>query len=365
MKDKTKNSDYFLIIVIAILVLFGLAMVSSASVVMSAQKIGDPYYYFKHQFFIGIIGGGIIAFFVSKIDYHKWEKLALPFLILSLAALIGVFVPGIGKSYGGASRWIKIGSQTFQPSELIKLIFIIYLAAWMSGDGEKVKRFKEGFIPFAALIGIISILIIKQPDVGTLGIIAIVSLAMFFAAGAKLSYIFSLAAAGCVSLWVLIKIAPYRMNRFLVFLNPNLDPKGIGYQIGQALIAIGSGGIFGMGLGYSRQKYNYLPEPIGDSIFAIIAEELGLVGASAIIILFGLFAWRGFKIAKKAPDKFGHLLAIGITSWIVLQALINIAAISGMMPLTGIPIPFISYGSSSLVMILAGMGVLVNISRQL
>lgn len=362
MKREQKNPDYFLIAAVVVLALIGLTMVSSASVAMAAQKMGDHYYYFKHQFFIGILGGGFLAFLTYKTDYHKWKRFAFPFLLLSLLSLAAVFVPGVGKNYGGASRWIKIGSQTFQPSELIKLIFIIYLAAWMSKDGEKVKKFKEGFLPFAALIGIISILIIKQPDVGTLGVIIFISVAMFFVAGAKLSYICSLFFAGCLSLWGLIKIAPYRMNRLLVFLNPGLDPKGIGYQIGQALLAIGSGGIFGLGLGYSRQKFNYLPEPIGDSVFAIIAEELGIIGTSCIIILFIFIAWRGFKIAKKTPDRFGRLLAAGITAWIIFQALMNIAAITSLMPLTGIPLPFISYGSSSLVMLMIGIGIMANIS---
>jgi len=363
MKGKIKKPDYFLVIIVVILILFGLTMVSSASVVMATQKIGDTYYYFKHQFFIGALGGGIAAFLVSKVDYHKWKNFAFPFLVISIVALIAVFIPGISKNYGGASRWIKIGPYTFQPTEFVKLAFIFYLAAWMSGDDNKMKSVKEGFVPFFILIAIVSILIIKQPDVGTLGVITFVSLAMFFAAGAKLSYVFSLIVAGCAALWGLIKIAPYRMNRFLVFLNPNLDPKGIGYQISQALLAIGSGGIFGLGLGYSRQKFNYLPEPIGDSIFAIISEELGLIGAASVIILFLLLAWRGFRIAKNAPDKFGHLLAVGITVWIIFQALMNIAAITSLIPLTGIPLPFISYGSSSLVMTMIGVGVLVNISK--
>lgn len=363
MQKKSAKIDYSLIIITTLLVIFGLVMLSSASVVMSTGKLGDSYYYLKHQFFIGIIGGGAAAFLISKIDYNRLRKAAFPLLIISLALLAVVFIPGAGKFFGGAKRWISIGSFTFQPSELAKLIFVVYLSAWMSADDEKVKNLKKGFIPFFALMTVLSALLIKQPDVGTLGLIVIVSLIIFFAAGAKLSYLFSFLAAGAAALWVLIKTAPYRMNRFLVFMNPKLDPKGIGYQINQALLAIGSGGIFGLGLGYSRQKYSYLPEPIGDSIFAIIAEELGLIGAAAIIILFVLFAWRGFKIAKNAPDKFGKLLAIGITSWIIVQAIINIAAITSLMPLTGITLPFISYGSSSLVMALMGVGVLINISK--
>jgi len=299
---------------------------------------------------------------MSKIDYRKLKKFAPLFLFLSFLMLILVFIPGIGMSFGGAQRWIKIGL-SFQPSEFVKLGVIIYLAAWLSKDKESVQSFTKSFIPFVAVVCAVSILLLKQPDTGTMGIIAIIAITMFFTAGGRFSQILLFVTGLAGALWGLIKLAPYRMNRFLVFLNPSMDPKGIGYHINQALIAIGSGGIFGMGFGHSRQKFNYLPEPIGDSIFAIIAEELGLIGGAIVLTLFGIFAWRGFKIAKHAPDKFGMLLAVGITSWIIFQAVINIAAITSLMPLTGITLPFISYGSSSLVMSLGGVGILINISK--
>ncbi|MFH1565566.1 MAG: putative lipid II flippase FtsW [bacterium] len=359
-----KHYDLPLIIVTAILVLIGLVMVSSSSVVLATQQFGSPYYYFKHQFFIGFIGGGIFCYIMSKIDYGKLKKFAPVFLFLSFLMLILVFIPGIGMSFGGAQRWIKLGL-SFQPSEFVKLGVIIYLAAWLSKDKESVQSFTKSFLPFVAVICAVSILLLKQPDTGTMGIIAVIAITMFFTAGGRFSHIFIFITGLAGVLWGLIKIAPYRMNRFLVFLNPSIDPKGIGYHINQALIAIGSGGIFGMGFGHSRQKFNYLPEPIGDSIFAIIAEELGLIGGAIILVLFGIFAWRGFRIAKHAPDKFGMLLAVGITSWIIFQAIINIAAITSLMPLTGITLPFISYGSSSLVMSLGGVGILINISKQI
>jgi len=359
-----RTYDLPLIITTAILVLIGLVMVSSSSVVLATQQFGSPYYYFRHQFFIGFIGGGAFCFLMSKIDYRKLKKIAPIFLFLSFVLIILVFVPGIGMKFGGAQRWIKLGL-SFQPSEFVKLGLIIYLASWLSREKESVKSFTKSFIPFVVIIGALSLLLLKQPDTGTTGMLVIIAITMFFAAGGRFSHILLFITGSAGLLWTLIKLTPYRMNRFLVFLNPGIDPKGIGYHINQALIAIGSGGIFGMGFGHSRQKFNYLPEPIGDSIFAIIAEELGLIGGAIVILLFGVFAWRGFRIAKHAPDRFGMLLAAGITAWIMFQAIINIAAITSLMPLTGITLPFISYGSSSLVMTLGGVGILINISKQI
>ncbi|MEK7494770.1 MAG: putative peptidoglycan glycosyltransferase FtsW, partial [Patescibacteria group bacterium] len=273
--------------------------------------------------------------------------------------------PGFGTSVYGATRWVALGPISFQPSEVMKLAIILYLAAWLSEKGyEKTADLIEGLVPFLVLMCIVGFLIIKQPDTGTLGLIFLISLSIFFASGAKLSHIFSLFGAGLVFLAILIKMAPYRMQRFLVFINPEHDPQGSGYQITQALLAIGSGGLFGIGLGQSRQKFNYLPEPVTDSIFAVLGEEFGLIGGLVVICLFLFMAWRGLRIAKGAPDGFGRLLAVGIVSWIVGQAFINIAAISGIVPLTGIPLPFISYGGTSLAVLLAAMGILLNISKQ-
>jgi cell division protein FtsW len=214
-----------------------------------------------------------------------------------------------------------------------------------------------------AIVGIVSFLLIKQPDMGTLGVMILISLSIFFLSGAKLSHLASLGIAGALALFVLIKTESYRMDRLTVFLHPELDPRGIGYQINQALLAIGSGGIFGLGLGHSLQKFNYLPEPVGDSIFAIIGEELGMVGAMFLVILFVFFAIRGLRIAKNAPDRFSKLVACGIVSWIIFQAFINIAAICGLIPLTGIPLPFISYGGTSIIFLMVGVGILLNISK--
>jgi cell division protein FtsW len=362
IQEKAK-ADPIILVVMFILLIFGLVMISSAGVVVSKIRFGDEYYFFKHQLFFGIIPGLILLYIVQKVRYSFWKKISFPLFIISIILLILVFVPGVGIRLQGASRWINLGPISFQPTELMKLSIIIYFASWIESRGPKLKDFKEGLVPFAVILGIVALLIISQPDVGTLGAIVVISLVMFFVAGVPLRYIASLIAAGIILLLLLIKIEPYRMNRLLSFINPELDPQGIGYQINQALIAIGSGGIFGLGLGESRQKFNYLPEPIGDSIYAIIGEELGMIGAGILLLLFILFAMRGFKIAKNAPDMFASMVAVGISSWIIFQALINIMAIIGMIPLTGITLPLVSYGSTSLVFVLVGIGILLNISK--
>ncbi len=362
---KNQQEDKILLFTVFALIIFGLIMIASAGVVYSQTRFGDQYYFFKRQLFFGILPGLVVLYIFQKIHYQYWKKVGTLLFFISLVFLILVFIPGIGTKVYGASRWIQLGPLSFQPSEMTKLSIILYLAAWLESKGWKRTRdFFEGFLPFLAVLGIVGFLIIKQPDTGTLGIIIITAMAIYFIAGAKISHILSLAMAGFLGLWVLIKTAPYRFDRFLVFLNPGTDVQGIGYQINQALLALGSGGIFGLGLGHSRQKFNYLPEPVGDSIFAIIGEELGIIGAVVLIALFVTLALRGFKIAKCAPDNFGKLAAGGIVFWVVIQAFINVSAISGIIPLTGVPLPFISYGGTSLIFLMAGMGILLNISKQ-
>jgi len=362
-KIKTNSADRGLLIIIFLLLGFGLVVLSSASMEVSRTHFNKPYYYFFHQLIYGV-GIGLIFFFIAqKIHYRFWKKTSVLILALSMIALILVFVPGLGFGYGGAKRWIDLGLFSFQPSELVKLGFIIYLAAWLETRKTEIKTFSQSTLPFLIIMGLISILVIAQPDIGTLGVIAMAGIMVFFIAGAKFSHILLIALSSLTALFALIKIAPYRMNRLLVYLNPEIDPLGIGYQIKQALIAIGSGGLFGLGLVHSRQKYNYLPSPASDSIFAITAEELGFIGASVLVALFLLLALKGFKIAKNSPDRFAQLTVVGITSWLVLQAFVNIGAITGLIPLTGITLPFISYGASSMILSLFGVGILVNISK--
>ncbi|MDH4330478.1 MAG: putative lipid II flippase FtsW [Candidatus Moranbacteria bacterium] len=362
---KNKQVDKSLMFAILGLASFGVIMVGSASVLYSQTHFGDSYYLLKKQLFAGFLPGIVAMYFLSKIDYHFWKKVAVPFFFVTLVFLVLVFVPGIGSEVYGASRWINLGPMSFQPSEMAKLAIIMYLAAWLESKGRKrIEDFYEGMIPFLGILGVMGFLILKQPDTGTLGAIIIISMCVYFASGAKISHIVSILVAGFIALGALIKVAPYRMNRFKVFLNPEIDPQGIGYQINQALLAIGSGGFFGLGFGHSRQKLNYLPEPMGDSIFAVISEEFGFVGAVMLVGVFVFIASRGYRIAKNSSDEFGKLMAIGITSWIIFQAFINIAAITAMIPMTGIPLPFISYGGTSLVFLMSATGILLNISKQ-
>lgn len=360
-----KTIDKTLLSVVLILLTFGLIMISSAGVIYSETRYGDAYFLFKRQFLYGVMPGFLALWLFQRTDYRFWRKMAVPFFFLSIIFLILVFVPGIGTRVYGASRWLQLGPFSFQPSEMAKLAVIVYLAAWLESRGaHRIKDVFEGLLPFMGIIGLIVFLIMKQPDTGTLGVIVLASLSIFYVSGAKLSHLFSMSALGVAGLWILVKIEPYRFDRILAFLDPGADPQGVGYQINQALLAVGSGGIFGLGLGHSRQKFNYLPEPVGDSIFAVIGEEVGFIGAMILVTLFVMLALRSIKVAKNAPDMFGRLVATGITMWITMQAFINISANIALVPLTGIPLPFISYGGTSLVFLLSAIGILLNISKQ-
>ncbi len=360
---KPHEPDYVLLVIVFLLTAFGLAMVASASLVKGQDNFGDIYYYAKHQFLYGVLPGLFLFFIVQKVYYQHWKKMVPPLLVLAVLALVLVFIPSLGFSHGGAKRWLVLGTLSFQPAEMIKLIFISYLAFWFVQKGEKIRDFKETVLPLMIMLGILGVLIMAQPNLGTLSVIVFAAFSLFFVAGGKISHIIFLAASVSTALLMLIRLEPYRMNRFMIYLYPEMDPQGIGYQINQAMLAIGSGGFWGMGFLQGRQKYNYLPEPYGDSIFAVLAEELGFIGVLFLVALFLAFAWRCFLIAKNAPDQFGRLLAAGIFLTIVLQAFINIGAISRFLPLMGVPLPFISYGGSSLVFTLVGAGIILNISR--
>lgn len=358
------RSDVILILTTFALAVFGLVMIASAGIARSMAVYDEPYYFLIHQFLYGFIPGIVVWFVLQGIDYKTWEKWALPFFVATIILLIVVFIPGIGTTFKGAQRWINLGGLSFQPTELCKLSLIIYLAAWLSSSRQRVNTSAKGFLGFLFILGLLGVLIMKQPDMGTLGIIVAIACLMYFVSGARFIYLVTLMGGGAATFWLLVKIEPYRMQRLMSFLNPSSDPQGMSYQINQALIALGSGGVSGVGLGHGRQKFNYLPEPVGDSIFAILGEELGLIGCVFLITLFLILAWRGFTIAKKAPDLFGRLLATGITTWFVFQAFINIAAISAMIPLTGVPLPFVSYGGTALIFSMGAMGILLNISKQ-
>ncbi|MFC1700591.1 putative lipid II flippase FtsW [Patescibacteria group bacterium] len=357
---KSHNPDYTLIVIVFALIVFGLIILSSASIVISRDFFGQNYYFLKHQL-VYSLPLAIIAFLImQKLHYKNLQKISFPFLIISIILLTLVFFPGLSYGNDGVKRWVSIQSFSFQPFEIAKLSFIIYLSAIISRQRTNKKA---NLIPVLFSLVTIGTLVMLQPNMSALIILVMISTVIYFLSGMKLSYLFMAGIVIILLLAVLANTASYRMARLTVFLHPELDPQGIGYQTNQALLAIGSGGVFGLGLGHSIQKWNYLPEVIGDSIFAVAAEELGLFGAGLLVILFLLFAWRGMQIARKAPDKFSYLLAGSITTCLFFQAFINIGSISRMIPMTGMPLPLISYGGSSLVITLASIGILINISK--
>ena len=359
---QTKKADYTFALLVFALVVFGLVMISSASAVISYERFGRSDIYTIRQLISFGIAIAVWLFFQS-IDYHFFRKIAPYLLFVTLGLLICVFIPGIGHSWRGAERWIGIGNFYFQPAEISKLTLILYLAAWFERREKEVKSFKKGFLPFALLLAFLAILLIKQPDIGTLTVLAATATVIYFLAGASLSHLVFGGFLASFIFWFLVKYVPYRMARIIAYLNPEKDPLGIAYHVRNALIAIGSGGLLGLGFGQSRQKHLFLPEAHTDSIFAVISEELGFIRAFLIILVFAYLAYRGYKIAQKAPDTFGRLVAAGITTWLVFQAFVNIAGITGLLPFTGVPLPFISYGGTSLVVSLAGVGILLNISK--
>ncbi len=352
-------------IIIGTIVIFGLIMLLSASAPSGYANFSDSYYFIKHQLIFGLIPGlgAMIAF--SRIPYTFWQKHAWHLLILSGVLLVLVFIPGLSAGIGTAHSWISVGGVfSLQPSEIVKLTFLFYLAAWLAQrDRHSVKNVGEGFLPFVLVLGTIMILMVLQPDIGTMSIIAAMSLIVYFTAGAPVSYIIGLVSAGFSGLALLIALEPYRAARFTTFLHPELDPLGIGYHINQALLAIGSGGFFGLGYGHSRQKFQYLPEVAGDSVYAIIAEEMGFIVGVLVLVLFLLFVWRAIEIAKRAPDNFAKYVVVGIGAWIAVQAFVNIGSMVALMPITGVPLPFISYGGTSLAITMGAIGVMLNISK--
>lgn len=354
--------DAVFLVLLGVLVVFGLVMLTSASSDLGAAQRGSSSYYIVHQLLLGLVPG-VVGFLVGLFLYYRhWERFATPLLIVSIILLLLVFSP-IGFSAKGGSRWLSIGTYTFQPSELLKLTFFIYLAAWISRNTARGRSLTEGFLPFLALVGGAMLLLVFQPATTVALLIFTASLLMYFTGGARFSFLVAMVLIACLGVSLLIAFTPYRMQRVLSFLNPTEDLLGTGYQRNQAEIAIGSGSITGVGFGQSEAKLHYLPEPLGDSIFAIIAEELGFIGATLFILVFLVFVWRGLYIARRAADGFGRLLATSFICIIGLQAFVNIGAISGVLPLTGVPLPFVSYGGTALTVFLTMGGIVANISR--
>lgn len=362
------HPDYLFLFCVIFLVIFGLVMLSSASFDLGKKKFNDPYYYLKHQLLIGLIFGVIGFLIASSLYYHNWEKIAFIFLIFNILLLIAVFVPGLNYHSGGASRWLKLGSFSFQPAELLKFSFIVYLAAWLGKEKKRRTNFVQGYLPFIAVSGIIAGLILAQPATTTLCIVMVAALIVYFVSGAKFKYVILTVLIGLLLLSFVIYKTAYRSDRIQsfinrVFLKQNVDILGKGFQQNQALIAIGTGKLWGVGYGNSTIKYRSLPETVGDSIFPVIAEELGFIGSLVTVGLFVLLILRGFKIAQRSKDEFGRLTAVGLVSIIGLQTFVHIGANTGLIPLTGVPLPFISYGGTALAIFLTMMGVVVNISR--
>lgn len=357
--------DYGLVGIVSAMILFGLIVLLSASSPNAYKQFGDSYYFLKHQIIFGLIPGIAGLLFFSRINYAFWKKHAWNLLLVSIGLLVLVFIPGLSGGFGTAHSWVSIGGFfSVQPSEIVKLTFLFYLAGWLGARDERgVRDIQTGLIPFLSVLGIIALLMILQPDTGSMTILAAMSLIVYFTAGAPVSYIGGLIAAGLFGIWFLVEMSPYRAARFTTFLHPELDPQGIGYHINQALLALGSGGLFGFGYGHSRQKFQYLPEVAGDSIFAVIGEEMGFVVATLVVIMFLVLLWRLLAIAKRAPDKFAKYVVIGVAAWIVVQAFENIASMVALMPITGVPLPFISYGGTSLAMLMCAIGVVLNISK--
>jgi len=362
---KQKKLHKRLTILIFLLLVFGLAILFNASTVISQEQTGKPYYYFLHQLLYGGAIGTILFFVFSKINYKIFKKFSLLIFFGSLILCVLVFVPSLGMKHGGAQRWLSMGPINFQPSEFLKLGLIIYLAAFLGKNNKSSASTAKPatLLPFLVIIAISGGIIALQNDAGTLSLVAIIGLVMYFVSGTKLLNVIAVFLFYVSGFIALVKFFPHRMQRIMTFLNPSFDPQGIGYQINQALLAIGSGGLTGRGLGHSIQKYSYLPEAMSDSIFAIMAEEIGFLGCAIFIILMATLIFFGFRTAQKSNNDFGKLLACGITIWFGSQTLINIAAITGLIPLTGIPLPFVSYGSSALMINLVAAGVLVNISK--
>ena len=356
------NSDYFVTVAVFVLVVFGLVMLTSASSHLGKTKHGDAYYYLKHQITVGVLPGLILFFVASRLHYRRYEKWAMPILLGSFGLLLLIFTPFAVKA-GGATRWVAFGPLSFQPSEIVKLGFIVYLAAWLGRPKERERSFTKGFLPFLVVCGALTGVLLKERSTSVAVMLIATALVVYFVSGAKLFYIVgSVLAAGAV-LALIIFVTPYRRERVLNFLDPEANLRGGGYHLNQALIAIGSGGIWGVGYGESTTKIFYLPEPVGDSIFAVIAEELGFVGSFFVLFLFLALVARMFILSARARDKFGQLLLVGFASLLAIQTLINIGAISGLLPMTGVPLPFISYGGTALSVYLAMAGIVINVSK--
>ncbi|MEY2640991.1 MAG: stage sporulation protein [Candidatus Parcubacteria bacterium] len=362
---KKRPIDMPLLVFVSILVIAGFIIFLSAALGITASSQTKYSSIVFNQLVLGLICGGGAALAAAYLPYMHWRKWSFWMFIASIIVTLAVFIPGLGMEAGGATRWLRLGPISFQPSEFLKIAFVLYFATWISMVGKKgIKTWKFGFLPFVILATVLSVVMLAQPDTDTLVIMLVAGAAMYFVAGGPIKHFLILGLVGVIGLSLLILSRPYLMDRIMTFVHPTqADEQGSGYQIRQSLIAIGSGGFAGRGFGQSLQKFNYLPEPIGDSIYAVAAEEFGFLGACGLIILFFLFAWRGLKIASRVPDTFGGLVAVGLVILITTQSFWNIAAMLGVIPLSGLPLLFVSHGGTALFFTLVATGILLNISR--
>jgi cell division protein FtsW len=352
-----------MVALVAALVVLGLLTVYSASFALGIVAFDDSHYFVVRQALWALIGLALLVGLASM-DYRLLRYVSPLLMLAALVALAAVLVPGIGIEQNGASRWIAMGPlPPIQPSEFAKLALIIYVSAWLAGKGTSVRSFALGFVPFVTMVGMVAGLVILEPDLGTTIVIVLTTMTLFFVAGASLAHLLTLLAIGGVAAAFLILASGYRADRMFAFFSAEDDPAGRGFHTLQLLIALGSGGVGGLGLGASRQKFFYVPGAHTDGVFAIVGEELGFIGAVVVIALFALLIYRGFRVIVRAPDQFGSLLAVGVISWIAYQTLINVGGITRSIPLTGIPLPFLSYGGSALAATLAGIGIVLSVSR--
>lgn len=360
-RDRT-GVDKSVLIVTVVLALVGLVMVFSASAVVAGNRFQDSVFFLKRQL-IWLAMGMVLLHLASRLDYMRWRRLAIPFLILTVLLLIVVLIPGVGVMAKGARRWLRLGALSIQPAEMAKLAVVLYLAAYLAKKRDRVRELTTGFLPPVILIGLVAGLILQQPDLGTVVMIGLVSFGLLYLGGARLAHLTGLTLAAIPVAAALLLSSGYRRQRLMTFLSPWEDPTDTGFQVTQSFLAFGNGGVFGVGLGAGKQKLFFLPEAHTDFVLALIGEELGLVGTSAILLLFLVLVLKGFQIAARARDPFGRDLALGLTLLLGLQVLINAGVATGLLPTKGLTLPFLSYGGSSLVVSLAGIGILLSVSR--
>ncbi len=362
---RAHHPDYVIALVVAILLALGLVMIYSISPILSHKLVGsaDRNFYFLNQIKYVVLGIGVWVV-VTAVPYERWRRWAPWLLVAAGVGVVALLVPGLADSSHGATRWLRLGPVSIQPAEILKVALILYLAMWFEKRRAELGSAMDGVVPFGIMAGVACfVIVVFQRDMGTAMVLGLTAVGMYFAAGMKWRHFLGLSAVAGALAWAAVALFPHRLSRLATFLDPGKDVTGQGYHINQALIAIGSGGLAGVGLGHSIQVYGYLPEAANDSIFAVIAEEFGVIGSVVIVGLFLVLVYRGLQVARNAPDMFGRLAATGVSLWMLFQTVINVGAMLALMPLTGIPLPFISYGGTSLIISLLGVGILLNISK--